>query len=55
MYFFASVFAPASFKPQHPGDRGTRLVIRWLYDDPVKGWTEVHAYDDLLVVAGANR
>jgi len=52
VYFFASVFAPASFKPQHPGDRGTQLIIRWRYDDPVKGWTEFHAYDDLYLGQG---
>ncbi|WNG38952.1 DUF2914 domain-containing protein [Archangium violaceum] len=52
VYFFASVFAPASFKPQRAGDRGTRLVIRWYYDDPETGWTEFHAYDDLYLEQG---
>ncbi len=52
VYFFASVFAPGSFKPQYPGDRGTRLVIRWSYDDPEKGWTQYHAYDDLYLEQG---
>lgn len=52
VYFFASVFAPTSFKPQHEGDRGTRLVIRWYYEDPEKGWTEYHAYDDLYLEQG---
>lgn len=52
VYFFASVFAPGSFKPQYPGDRGTRLVIRWLHDDPEKGWTQYHAYDDLYLEQG---
>lgn len=52
VYFFASVFAPASFKPQREGDRGTRLVIRWFHDDPEKGWTEYHAYDDLYLEQG---
>lgn len=52
VYFFASVFAPTSFKPQHAGDRGTRLVIRWYHDDPEKGWTQYHAYDDLYLEQG---
>lgn len=52
VYFFASVFAPTSFKPQRAGDRGTRLVIRWYHDDPEKGWTEFHAYDDLYLEQG---
>jgi hypothetical protein len=52
VYFFASVFAPTSFKPQHEGDRGTRLVIRWYHDDPEKGWTQYHAYDDLYLEQG---
>ena len=52
VYFFASVFAPASFRPQHPGDRGTRLVIRWSYDDPDKGWTPYYAYEDLYLGQG---
>ncbi|WP_257462715.1 DUF2914 domain-containing protein [Archangium lipolyticum] len=52
VYFFASVFAPASFKPQRAGDKGTRLVIRWYYDDPEKGWKEFHAYDDLYLGQG---
>ncbi|HEX5750477.1 MAG TPA: DUF2914 domain-containing protein [Archangium sp.] len=52
VYFFASVFAPTSFKPQRAGDRGTRLVIRWYYDDPEKGWTQFHAYDDLYLEQG---
>jgi len=52
VYFFTSVFAPTSFKPQFEGDRGTRLVIRWYHDDPEKGWTEYHAYDDLYLGQG---
>lgn len=52
VYFFASVFAPGSFKPQRAGDRGTRLVIRWFHEDPEKGWTEYHAYDDLYLEQG---
>jgi hypothetical protein len=52
VYFFASVFAPGSFKPQYPGDRGTRLVIRWSYDDPEKGWTRYPAYGDLYLEQG---
>ncbi|WP_245682491.1 DUF2914 domain-containing protein [Archangium gephyra] len=52
VYFFASVFAPTSFKPQRAGDRGTRLVIRWYHDDPDKGWTQYHAYDDLYLEQG---
>ncbi|MFY0565356.1 DUF2914 domain-containing protein [Archangium lansingense] len=52
VYFFASVFAPTSFKPQHARDRGTRLVIRWYHDDPEKGWTQYHAYDDLYLEQG---
>jgi hypothetical protein len=52
VFFFASIFAPTSFKPQHEGDKGTRLVIRWFHDDPEKGWTEFHAYDDLYLQQG---
>lgn len=52
VYFFASVFAPTSFKPQREGERGTRLVIRWYHDDPEKGWREFHAYDDLYLEQG---
>ena len=52
VYFFASVFAPTSFQPRHPGDRGTRLVIRWSYDDPQKGWTPYYAYEDLYLGQG---
>ncbi len=52
VYFFASVFAPTSFKPQRAGDRGTRLVIRWYHDDPEKGWTQYHAYEDLYLEQG---
>lgn len=52
VYFFASIFAPGSFKPQYVGDRGTRLVIRWFHDDPEKGWTQYHAYDDLYLGQG---
>ncbi|OJH40832.1 DUF2914 domain-containing protein [Cystobacter ferrugineus] len=52
VYFFASVFAPTSFKPQYPGDKGTRLRLRWEYDDPKKGWTEFHTYDGLYLGQG---
>jgi hypothetical protein len=52
VYFFASVFAPGSFKPLSAGDRGTRLVIRWSYDDAEKGWTEYHAYGGLYLEQG---
>ena len=52
VYFFASVFAPASFRARFVGDKGTRLVIRWSHDDPKRGWTEVHAYDELYVGQG---
>jgi hypothetical protein len=52
VYFFASIFAPGSFKPQHERDRGTRLIIRWFHEDPAKGWTEYHAYDDLYLEQG---
>lgn len=52
VYFFASVFAPTSFRPQHPGDRGTRLVIRWLHEDPQKGWTPYYAYEELYLGQG---
>ncbi|QRO02841.1 DUF2914 domain-containing protein [Archangium violaceum] len=52
VYFFASIFAPTSFKPQRAGDKGTRLVIRWYYDDPKAGWTEFHSYDDLYLGQG---
>jgi hypothetical protein len=52
VYFFASIFAPGSFKPRYTGDRGTRLVIRWFHDDPEKGWTQYHAYDDLYLEQG---
>jgi hypothetical protein len=52
VYFFASVFAPMSFKPQRPGDKGTPLLLRWEYDDPKKGWTQYHAYDGLYLGRG---
>lgn len=52
VYFFASVFAPASFRPQRAGDRGTRLLIRWSFHDAEQGWTQVHAYDDLYLGQG---
>lgn len=52
VYFFASVFAPTSFKPRHLGDRGTPLLLRWEYDDPRKGWTEYHTYGGLYLGQG---
>ncbi|WP_434388513.1 DUF2914 domain-containing protein [Melittangium boletus] len=52
VYFFASVFAPASFQARFPGDRGTRLTLRWFHDAPGQGWTQYHAYDDLYLGQG---
>jgi hypothetical protein len=52
VYFFASVFAPTSFKLRRPGDRGTPLRLRWAYNDPRKGWTEYHTYDGLYLGQG---
>jgi hypothetical protein len=55
VYFFASVFAPASFLPRLAGDKGTPLTVRWRYDDPQKGWTEYHAAALYLGQGGRER
>ena len=55
VYFFASIFAPATFLPRFSGDKGTPLTVRWSYDDPQKGWTQYHASALYLGQGGRER